>query len=116
MALEPDTITDEDDEPDRFRVRISKKRRWSKRRLPTNVQAVVVPVADHPDGWMYASFVSPDGKTWGAYAYWPKPERVPLDRLWWKSDGSVWESSSPPDDGDEHGPMSSAGPGYRPRL
>ncbi len=89
-------MTEADDElevDDPYRVRVSRRLRRSKRRAPTSV--VAVRVDDHRDGTVYASFVAQDGKRWRAYGYWPKPERVPLDRLEWDADGSVWELDLP---------------------
>ncbi len=91
-------MTEADDDlevDDPYRVRASRRARRSRRRRPTNAGALVVRVDDHRNGTVYASFVAQDGKRWRAYAHWPKPERVPLDRLEWDADGSVWELDLP---------------------
>jgi hypothetical protein len=74
--------------------------RWvlrTKRRLPPGTPALVCRLDDHRDGTLYAFFASPDAKQWRSYAYCPEQERVPLDRLKWDADGSVWELPTPLD-------------------
>jgi hypothetical protein len=75
----------------------SKRARRGRRRLPADTAVVRVRLDDHRDGTKYVDLASPDGQRWEAYAYWPKVERVPLDRLKWDADGSVWELPTPLD-------------------